>query len=74
MEKNDQRTRTHFLAKYGGLSPYDINFGNRYSIDDEDINFLIGYGYALIGKPDNPDGTSTDHEYFSFMMTCLTES
>ena len=27
MKKNDQRTRTCFLAKYGGLSLYDIDFG-----------------------------------------------
>ena len=64
MKKNDQRTCTRFLAKYGGLSLYDIDFGKRYSIDDEYINFVKGYGYALIGNPYHPDGTSTDHEYF----------
>ena len=37
MNKNDQRTRTRFLEKYGGLSIYDIDFEKRYSIDDEDI-------------------------------------
>ena len=25
---------------------------------------LKGDGYALIGNPDFPDGSSTDHEYF----------
>ena len=57
MKKNYQRTRTTFLGKYVGLSLYDIDFGKRYSIDDEEINFVNGYGYALIGNPDNPYGT-----------------
>ena len=37
---------------------------NRYYIDDEYIHFVKGDGYALIGNPDHPDGTSTDHKYF----------
>ena len=37
--------------------------GNRYCIDDEDIHFVKVYGYALIGNPNNPYGTSTDREY-----------
>ena len=57
MKKNDQRNRTRFLDNYVGLSIYDIDFGKRYYIDDEDIQFVKGYGYALIGNPDNPDGT-----------------
>ena len=64
MKKNYQRTRTCLLAKYGGLSIYDIDFGKRYSIDDEDIRFVKGYGYALIGNTDHTYGTLTDHEYF----------
>ena len=28
------------------------------------FTFLKGDRYALIGNPDHPDGTSTDHEYF----------
>ena len=39
-KKNDQRTRTSFLAKYVGLSLYDIGFGKRYYIDYEDIHFV----------------------------------
>ena len=74
MKKNDQRTRTRFLEKYGGLSLYGIDFENRYSIDDKGINFLKGYVYDLIGNPNHTDGNSTDHEYFVFVMTCLTES
>ena len=64
MKKNYQRNRTCFLDKYVGLSIYDIDFGKRYSIDDEYIHFVKEYGYALIGNPDHPDGTLTDHGYF----------
>ena len=49
MKKNDQRTRTHFLAKYGGHSLYDIDFEKRYSVDDEGTNFVKGDRHALIG-------------------------
>ena len=63
-EKDDQRSCTHFLAKYGGLSLYDIDMEKRYSIYDREINFLKGDGYALIGNPDHPDGSSTYHKYF----------
>ena len=64
MKKHDQRNRTCFLAKYGALSLYDIDFGEIYSIDDEDTHFVKGDRYALIGNPDHPSGTSTDNEYF----------
>ena len=64
MKKDDQRNRTRFLAKYGGLSLYDIDTEKRYSIDDKEIHFVKGEGYALIGNPDIPDGSLTDHEYF----------
>ena len=64
MKKHDQRSRTRFLEKYGVLSLYDIDIEKIYTIEYEDIWFLNKYGYALIGNPDHPDGTSTDHEYF----------
>ena len=64
MNKNDQRSCTCFLDKYEGLYIYDIYFGERYYIDYEYIHFVKGYRYALIGNPDHPYGTSTDHEYF----------
>ena len=64
MKKHDLITRTRFLGKYGGISLYDIDFEKRYPIDDEDIHFLKGDGYNLIVNPDNPDGASTDREYF----------
>ena len=28
------------------------------------MHFVKGEGYALIGNPDFPDGSLTDHEYF----------
>ena len=52
------------MAKYGGLSLYDIDMEKRYSIDDKGIHFVKGDRYALIGNPDHPDVSSTDHEYF----------
>ena len=55
MRKNDKRTRTRLLAKYGGTSLYNIFFEKIYSIDDEDIHFVKGYGYDFIGN--------TDHTY-----------
>ena len=64
MNKDDQRYRTCFLAKYGGISLYDIDMEKRYSIDDKEIHVSKGDGYALIGNPDHLDGSSTDHEYF----------
>ena len=62
--KYNQRYCNRFLDSYGGLSLYDIDMEKRYSIDDKYIHFLKGEGYALIGNPDHPDGTSTDHEYY----------
>ena len=64
MRKDDQRSWTCFLAKFGGLSLYDIDTEKRYYIDDKEIHFLKGDGYALIGNPDHPDGSSIDQDYF----------
>ena len=64
MKKDDQRYRTRFLAKYGGISLYDIDAEKRYSIDEKEMNFVKREVYALIGNPDFPDGSSTDHDYF----------
>ena len=63
MKKYDQRSRTRFLAKYGGLSLYDTYFRKRYSIDGKGIYFVKVDGYALIGNPDHPYGTSNDQKY-----------
>ena len=42
MKKDDHRYRTRFLAKYGGLSLYDIDTEKRYSIDEKEMNFVKG--------------------------------
>ena len=42
IEKDDQRYRTRFLAKYGRLSLYDIDTEKRYYIDEKEINFVKG--------------------------------
>ena len=52
------------MDKYGGLSLYDIDFENRYIVDDEDIFFVNKYAYDLIGNPDHPYGNVTDPEYY----------
>ena len=57
MKKDDQRSHTRFLEKYGGLSIYYIDTEKIYSIDDKEIHFVKGDGYALIGNPDHPDGS-----------------
>ena len=64
INKYDQRSCTCFLVKYVGIFLYDIDMEKRYSVDDKEINFLKGDGYALIGNPYHPDGNSTDHEYY----------
>ena len=64
MKKDYQRYRARFLDKYEGLSLYDIDTEKRYSNDEKEMLFLKGEGYALIGNPYFPDGSSTDHEYF----------
>ena len=73
-KKDDQRSRTRFLDTYGGLFLYDIDMEKRYSIDDKEINFVKGDGYALIGNLYHPDGSSTDHNYFCIHDDCLIES
>ena len=55
------------LASWPNMEDYLVMIlilGKKYSIDDEEIKFVKGYGYALIGNPNNLYGSSTDHEYF----------
>ena len=73
MNKDYQRIRTRFLDTYGGLFIYDIDMEKRYSIDDKEINFVMGDGYALTGNPYHPDGSSTYHEYFCIHDDFFTE-
>ena len=64
MKKHDQISCTRFLWKYGVLSLYGIDVESIYNLDEKYINFVKKYGYDLIGNLDNPDETSSDHEYF----------
>ena len=61
MNKYDQSSHTRFLDKYGGIYIYDIDTEKRYSIDDKEIHFVNGDGYALVCNPYHLDETSTDH-------------
>ena len=51
------------MAKYGGLYIWYCT-EKRYPIDEKEMHFVKGEGYALIGNPEFPDGSSTDHDYF----------
>ena len=56
IKKKNLRYSTHFLEIYGGISLYGIDPNKRYTIDHGEIRLVRKYGYALIGKPDHPDG------------------
>ena len=59
------------LGKYGGLSLYDIGFKKVYSIDVEQVHFVKKGGYYCTSNPNNPDGTSADHDFFSILDDLL---
>ena len=63
--RSDLISSGKFLENYGGMAPYDEDENKRYTIDNEYICFFKKKGFALIGLPDEPDGISTDHEFFS---------
>ena len=42
-----------------------MNIRRNFIIDHEQLQFDINDGWTLIGIPDKPDGTLSDHEYFS---------
>ena len=53
-----------FLAKYGSLALYDEDLKKRFIIDHEKLEFDKNLVWNLIGIPEKPDGTFSDHEYF----------
>ena len=53
----DQISRTRFLEEYGGIYIYGIGLNKIYTIVHRDIRFVHKYWYALIGNPDETDGT-----------------
>ena len=52
------------LAKYVSLDLYDEYLKKGFIIDHEQLQFDKNYGWTLIGIPEKPDGTLSDHEYF----------
>ena len=53
-----------FLAKYVSLDIYDEDMKKIFIIDHEQLQFDKNYGWDLIGIPEKPDETLSDHEYF----------
>ena len=52
------------LTKYGSLDLYDEDLQKKIIIDHEQLKFDKNSGWNLIGIPEKPDGTLSDHEYF----------
>ena len=55
---------TTFPEKYGSLVLYDEDLEKRFIIDHKQVEFGKNYGWKLIGIPEKPVGTLSDHEYF----------
>ena len=53
-----------FLQNYGCLDLYDEDLEKRFIIDHEKLEFDKNSVWNLIGIPEKPDGTFSDHEYF----------
>ena len=71
MKKYDQLSKC--LEKSDTMHLYDDYLQKRYTIDHEDTHFFKKKGWALIGIPDEPDGGSTYHKYFSIHEYFLIE-
>ena len=54
---------TIFLEKYGSLDLYDEDLKKIFIIDHKQLQSDKNSGWTLIGIPDKPDGTLSDHEY-----------
>ena len=64
VKNKSQLSCTMFLEKYGSLALYYEDLENIFIIDHEKIQFDKYAGWTLIGIPEKPDGTLSDHEYF----------
>ena len=53
-----------FLAKYGILALYYEDMEKIFIIYHKKLQFDTNAGCTLIGIPEKPDGTLSDHEYF----------
>ena len=54
----------YFPTVWPSTGPVNCPDHQIYSIDYKEIHFVKGNVYALIGNPDHPYGTSTDHGYY----------
>ena len=59
-----QLSCTTFLSKYGSLALYDEYLEKRFFIDLKQLKFDKNAVWNLIGIPEKPDGTLSDHKYF----------
>ena len=73
MKKYEQLSSAKCLEKYGDTDLYGEDLNKIYTIDHEDTHFFKKKGWALIGIPDEPDGGSTYHKYFSIHEYFLIE-
>ena len=53
-----------FLAKYVSLALCDEDMDKIFIIDHEKLQFYKNSRWNLIGIPEKPDGTISDHDYF----------
>ena len=46
------------------MALYDKDVKKIFIVDHEELQFNKKYGWTLIGIPEEPDGSLSDHEYF----------
>ena len=64
IKNKSQLSCTMFFAKYVILDLCDEDLKKRIIIGHEHLEFIKNAGWNLIGIPEKPDGTLSDHEYF----------
>ena len=64
INNKNQLSCTMFFEKYGSLALYDEDLEKIFIIDHEQLQFDKNAGWILIGIPEKPDGTLSDHDYF----------
>ena len=55
--------KSHVFWKCGSLALYDEDLKKIFTIDHKQLEFNKTDGLALIGIPEEPDGTLSDHEH-----------
>ena len=64
IKRKIQLLRTMFLENHGSLDIYDEDLKEIFIIDHKKLQFNKISGWAIIGIPEEPDGTLSNHEYF----------